>query len=285
MKITNKHNLPDPIVRAITNDPYDAGDADISVTRLIAPPQIRALEVRHKDDITEDAADRIWSLVGQIGHTIIERAAIEELSERRLFAEAEGWRLSGQIDLLRSDDGKSYAMHDWKFTSVWAVIHGLKPEWESQLNVYRWLCRHQPEPIPVHSLTIGAVIRDWSVHKAKEGGSYPPAQFKMLEVPVWPDDEADAYVSGRVRAHQAAMVLADNELPECTLEERWQDPDRFAVKKPKNKRATKLYDHEDEAIAHCAKDPALVVEARPGTPKRCEDYCSVAKFCHQYQPV
>ena len=67
----------------------------LSVTRLIGPPQIRILERLHQDELTEDASDRIWALVGQIGHGILERAETSAITERRLFADLEGWRIPG----------------------------------------------------------------------------------------------------------------------------------------------------------------------------------------------
>ena len=73
MKYTNKLNLPQPLVSAIVNDKYDSGTSDISVTSLLKPYQLRALE-RHHDKLTEDIADRIWSLLGQVIHGILERA-------------------------------------------------------------------------------------------------------------------------------------------------------------------------------------------------------------------
>ena len=48
MKITNNANIPQPIVDAIKNDSYSKGKADISVTQLIAPAQIVALERKHE---------------------------------------------------------------------------------------------------------------------------------------------------------------------------------------------------------------------------------------------
>ena len=86
MNLTNKMNLPLAIKRAVENDPYDPSGSDISTTRLIAPPLIRYLEIKHKDEIEEDVSDRIWSLIGQSVHHIIERAETEkDLSEIRLF--------------------------------------------------------------------------------------------------------------------------------------------------------------------------------------------------------
>jgi len=61
MKLTNNLRLPDPMVRAVGNDSYTKGDADISVTELLTPPQLRALRIKHHDEIVEDVSDRIWS--------------------------------------------------------------------------------------------------------------------------------------------------------------------------------------------------------------------------------
>ncbi len=73
MKYTNLSNLPKAIERAVINDPYES-NSDISTTRLIAPPRIRVLQKRNWDLITEDVSDRIFSLLGQSVHHVIERA-------------------------------------------------------------------------------------------------------------------------------------------------------------------------------------------------------------------
>lgn len=74
MKITNRKNLPAALVRACENDPYDPGTADISITRLVAPPRQVALIKQHTDEITNDVADRIWALRSQGIHCVLERA-------------------------------------------------------------------------------------------------------------------------------------------------------------------------------------------------------------------
>ena len=85
MKITNKFNLPEAIYEAVKNDGYTRGDSDISVTQLIDSPYIRELKNNHNSEIEEDATDRIWSLLGQAVHTILERADTEDLKEERLY--------------------------------------------------------------------------------------------------------------------------------------------------------------------------------------------------------
>jgi hypothetical protein len=280
VNLTNHADLPSAIVEAIRNDPYDAGDCHISVTRLIGPPQIRILERWHDAELTEDASDRIWSLVGQIGHGILERAEARALSEQRLFADCEGWRISGQFDRMTVDDDGGLA--DYKFTSVWAVLDGPKPEWVQQLNVLRWLAHVNGYP-PIRRLAIVAVLRDWSRGKARQGGDYPPHQVKVVPVPVWDLAEAAAYVAERVRLHQAAERAAaeGRPLPACTAAERWAKPDSWAVKKPGRKSALRVFGTEADARALAVQTPSGYVEHRPGESVRCADYCAVAPFCAQ----
>ena len=107
MKITNRSNLPKVIERAVINDPYDSSGSNISTTRLIAPPRIRVLEMRNWDLIEDDVSNRIFSLLGQSVHHILERSKLKvDLAERRLFYKDDkitnGWTFSGQFDLLSS---------------------------------------------------------------------------------------------------------------------------------------------------------------------------------------
>ena len=283
MHITNEAGLPDALVRAVENDPYHANrTGDISCTRLINAPRIRCLTQRHAADITEDASDRMWSLLGQSVHTILERAHTvfePAITERRLFAEIKGWQVSGAFDRLGLLEGG--VMQDYKVTSAWGVIGGPKPEWEAQLNVLAWLAARNR--IKVSRLEVVAILRDWSRGKARAGGNYPSHQVKVLAVPMWSKTEAGAYVAERVKLHQAAELLSDDELPECTPTERWQGADVFAVKKPGRKSAIKLHDTPEAAAAQVAElGGAHYLEHRPGQSVRCLDYCPVASFCNQW---
>ena len=119
MQITNNAGLPQALVDAVTNDPYQQS-GHISVTGLIQPPRIRQLTMRH--DITVDASDRIWMLLGSNVHEIIERTNNKDaLQEERLSMVVEGWRLTGATDLY--DNG---IITDFKTTSVWSVLFHMK---------------------------------------------------------------------------------------------------------------------------------------------------------------
>lgn len=74
MNFTNIHNIEDSIARAVQNDPY-SHSGDISVTGLVRPPQMAALEYQHRNEIEEDVSDKLWALLGSAVHVILDRAA------------------------------------------------------------------------------------------------------------------------------------------------------------------------------------------------------------------
>jgi hypothetical protein len=272
VNLTNVYELPEALVRAIKNDPYTGG-GDISITKLIDSPHIRVLRKQYASSVVEDVSDRIWSLLGQAVHTILERAGEEEhvKVEERLYAEVHGWKVSGQYDRL---DLHGTTLDDYKVTSTYA-ING-KIEWERQLNSLRWLAVRNG--YKVDRLRIVAILKDWKKTKAKLDSSYPQVPVAVVNVPVWDLDEAHQYISDRVLLHQAAE---QGEVPECTDEERWYSGTKFALMKKGAKRAIKLYERKEDIDGELPD--GTFVEERPGVYRRCADYCDVAPFCEQFK--
>src|ERR1043165_9738809 len=169
MKYTNIANLPTPLVAAIAYSDYDGDSYDITASGLVTPPRIRQLMKRHGKEMTEDVSDRIWALIGSVGHAILERAPADNVfREERLVAEMQGWRIGGKVDLLRLySRGRGaegdYAIDDYKLTSIWATKDE-KPEWTFQLNVYAWLARQHG--FNITQLRIVNILRDWSKLRA-----------------------------------------------------------------------------------------------------------------------
>ena len=292
MKLTNKSNLPNVIKRAVVNDPYDSSGSDISTTRLITPPRIRVLEARHWDEIEEDISDKIFALLGSSVHHVIERAVTDEdIAELRLFHEVNGWTLSGQFDLLTSKG----ELIDFKVTSAWAALDALKngkSEWEQQLNVLDYLSRHTDhslknylgKTLKVKSLSIMAILRDWSKMKTMTSKDYPRKQVVMIPVRQWSEEEQDNFVLARIKAHQEAEV---GELPVCSAKERWRKDDKYAIMKDGRKTALRLLDTKDQ-VKQYLKDNKLVegkgctVVLRAGEDIRCQSYCRVNSFCDYF---
>lgn len=289
MKITNHANLPAPLVRAIQMDPYDSSSVDYSTTTLIKPPRIVALERQHKEELTEDASDRIWALMGQLGHLVLERAGMGELVELRFIAERIGKKIGGQVDLwlaepteLKPEFRKSGILIDYKFCSQWAAKDGVKPEWEQQMNINALLCRENG--VGVKEAQIVAIYRDWSVGEARRNKDYPQHQVQVWVVKLWPQEQQESWVCNRIQMHLDAAKT----LPECTPMERWARPEKWAVMKPGREKALKLHDTRQDAIDHvnnASSNHKLFVEHRPGVQTRCEDYCAVSQWCEQFKQL
>lgn len=273
MKLTNNLNLPQPIVDAVAKDEYDRGNAHISVTGLLRPPRVAALEEAHADELSEDASDRIWSLVGQVIHGVLERADKTGVTERRFSIEVEGWTVSGQADrFLRG------LIQDYKFVTAWKFKDaGVPLEFEQQLNCYAEI--HRQNGHDIKKLEIVGILRDWSKLEARRDPLYPQQQVVVRQVPLWSQAKAQAFIRERVILHQQARVR----LPECSSEDRWARPDIYAVMKPGRKTAVRLYPTREAAQAHVASDPCLYIVCRPGENVRCANYCAVSKFCSQYK--
>lgn len=277
MKITNKFGLPEPLVRAVKYSNYDNGGADFSVTELVKPPRIAALEVKHDAELEEDASERLWLLMGSAGHEVLRRSSEGGIVEERCVAEIAGKKVSGQIDYAVVDK----EIIDYKFVSLWAVKDGVKPEWVAQLNSYKWLAEQYG--IEVKSLKIVGILRDWSKPEASRDKSYPQSQVVVLDVRIWKKEEVEAWLRGRIMQHVAAR---SGVLPNCTADEVWERPEKYAVMKKGNVRASRVLDTKFEAgewVASQSHPQVYTVEIRPAERPRCENYCSVSEFCEQFK--
>jgi hypothetical protein len=286
MKITNQHNLPEVVFNALTFSDYTKGDSLLSVTQLIDSPRVSQLQRQHDDEIEQDAVDFLWSRFGTSVHQMFEAAVhgADCISEERLFAEVNGWKISGAIDLQHlTHDG--VIISDYKVTSVWSVIND-KQEWHKQLNCYAWMVRHAKK-LPVKQLRIIAILRDWSRRKAEEGGNYPDSPIQMITIPMWSESDQDNYVQERVALHQEAdfEFATGGELPKCDAHERWDKPTVFAVQKKGRVRAIKLHTVEDDAVAHAESlGTGHFVDKRTGESTRClQNWCRVNEWCEQWK--
>lgn len=275
MKITNNYGLPEPLVRAVSSHKHDKGGADYSVTELIKPPRISALEKQHADELEEDASDRLWALMGSAGHEVLRRASEDGIVEERCHVEFAGKKISGQLDYGKADN----AIYDYKFTSIWAVKDGVKPEWEQQLNVYKWMAEQYG--VIVKELVIVCILRDWNINEAKRNPELPQSQVVVFRLRIWSKQMVELWLTNRIQLHENAR---NGWLPDCTSDETWERPAKFAVKKKGAQRATKLHNTADEAVRDVTSRGSLYeIERRPAERPRCENYCSVSGFCSQYQ--
>lgn len=282
VKVTNRLGLPEAIVEAVSNDPYESGDSDYTATSLLKPA--RAAELARNNEVVEDASDRLYSLQGQLMHLILERAG-KVLSEQGYIVEKRFkttygvldrvFRVSAQVDLF---DPATNTISDYKYISVGSLKHGLKEDHRLQLNLQAELIRR--EGFKVDKAEVVLLLRDWSAERAYEG--YPEHPVVKQTVPLMTSEEINKWVVDRIIAHESAKVS----LPLCTKEERWQR-DTYAVMKDSNaKRALPggVHDTKEEAEAFKAltsNAPNAIIQERPGKSIRCLRYCPAREVCEQ----
>jgi hypothetical protein len=281
MKITNKQNLPAPIVALVSRNYYSKGASQYSVTELMSPPKIRRLREQYDAEMEIDVTKMIASQLGTFMHGKLEaKEVVGYTNEERIFTEVDGIVISGAIDLQQQVDG-GVVIIDYKFVKAWSVKQG-KDDWTTQLNIYKWLVE-SVKRVPVKGLQICAIIKDYSAHDTSEG--YPEAEAVMIDIPMWDSVTTEAYVRKRLEMHRNAKVNHEfgEELQACTDEERWMSETVFAVKREGRKSAIRLFKTIEEATELAEKEKGYV-ETRQGEPKRCTgDFCGVSKWCKQYQ--
>lgn len=285
MRITNKLGLPAPLVKAVTPTPRIRQPRRISITDLSLPPQLRGLRIQHENELEEDAADRIFALLGSLLHDVLEKYADSEageIAEEKLEMEIDGWTVVGKYDLSETEiilEGE--VLTDWKLTSIYSLKDNDKPEWEEQINCYiELLRRHGRTVTKAQIIPIG---RDWSKSKAQYSKDYPQQQVIIKPIRIWSSEEAVAYIRERIRLHELAeQGIWEN----CTKEERWYSGEKFALMKKGNKKATKLFDTEQEAKTHQEIFNLVKgheIQFRAGVNRRCASYCNVADYCDFWQ--
>ena len=282
MKITNKFNLPQPFVDLVSGDAYSKGKSDITTTGLAQPPKIAELTRRHASEITMDASEKVWTMMGTANHYVLEQIALRNperyVTEQRFYLDIDGVKLGGQIDLF---DRETETLWDYKVSSVYKAMSDDKLEWTKQANVNKLLCEHNG--FHPKKLAILLVMKDWKRKEAEFKADYPKCAIQEIPLPIWREEETLAYIKSRINLHNAAKLIeVEDAIPVCTEEERWAKPTTWAVLKERGaKRAVNggVYELESEAIAH-AKRISGAVEKRDGSNPRCENYCQVRQWCN-----
>ena len=293
MKITNKLNLPKQLVELVDNN-YKPTEHQYSCTTILKPTRQIILERRYTNEIEQDVSDMCWMIFGIAVHSVIENATEDDgqFKEEKLkvdlgkyWQELEGYYLSGRSDMI---DLIKKQITDWKTCSAWKIIFKDFEDWKNEMLIYAWAVKDMG--FDIDKAEAIAFIKDHNKTKAKVDASYP-------QLPIWIEkfkfDEREfetikEFIYNKFIELKNNENTPDDELPMCTAEERWQDPTKYAVKKIKNKTATKLHDTLEEAENHLKnleKDYPNTYEivVREGTDKRCIDYCSCCKFCTYWQ--
>jgi hypothetical protein len=286
---TNKSNLPEEVVKAITKDRYTDSSEDpfdYSASTLVAPTQKTVLEKRYPGKLRiMDVVDEYWSFLGSIAHAVLEEAwsaAMGSWSEKRLYIKVLGKVLAGKMDIYHMG-----TIRDYKMTRVYKILKADYLEWEQQQNIYAQLCRENNWP--VHEIKIIVLLRDWNKGEAYKEG-YPKAPIVIIPLRVWPEEEAVAFINNKVKELQHAETLSDEELMAtypCSDRDRWADIRGYGVQKPSSQKAWRRFDTMEEAetfVETLKNKEEYIIKEQKSPPTRCNDWCKAAAVCLQHNP-
>lgn len=272
MKVTNKYNLPDIIVEVARKFSKRRNSGNFSPTQLVMPRQILYLFDKKYDELSVDASEFIWAILGTSGHYFLEKHAPENtLVEEWIKSELSGYKLVCKPDML---EGKT--LIDWKVTTVQATNFS-KDEWEQQLNVNAYLFSRNG--FDIDKLMIWAILRDWRRKEMIRDRSYPRIPMVKMEYPLWKKQYTENWILERIKYHQS------EDIPECTKSEKWQGKSKFAVIKNGAKRAKRILNSfegaQDFIIENCDDPEEWDISERFAPRTRCELYCQVREVCEQ----
>jgi len=277
MNITNKHSLPEPILRAAEDsiNSHPPRDKSRSVTQLISSPRIYQLNKRHWDDLEQDVTDIIKPMIGTAWHSHLEGfGSDDDVVEWKVQTMVGDWCITGTIDLYNK---KTKTITDYKTASVFSYLLGEKKDYIAQINLYRYLLeRSTPKPESVSALQLAYTFTDWQWRK-NVSDDYPDAPAKVVPIEMWSMEDTEKFIRERLELHKAAEEVDDGSLPECTDEEMWAKAETFAVKKPGRKTALRVLSSRTEAEDWIGTQNGLTVEHRPGERTRCERFCILSK--------
>lgn len=271
MKITNKYNLPEALVKAVSmREP-----TGYSASMLSQSPRMVWLKRRHFGKIEKDVSEQLWAVFGTAVHAVIERNETKNsLQEEYLTTDINGVKLTGTCDHYENG-----IISDWKTSSVWSFIYmdaDKMKDYNSQLNTYAYLYRQAG--FKVTGLKIIMLFRDWQKSKAKYDVTYP-RPVETIDIELWHEDKIKEHIEDRIEIFESHKNTPDDDLPMCTLADRWAKPAKYALMKEGRKTAIKLYDEfPNVKIEH-----GQYFEERPGDQfTRCE-YCDASEYCNQFQ--
>ena len=271
MLITNNHNLPETIINAI-GSPRKPVPNRYSVTDICNPPMIRYLKEKFWDELTQDASEMLWMLLGSSVHAILEKGSPKDaFAEEKIEVSYRTSQIVGVTDLWHDS-----VISDHKITSVWHYLLGTNNTYTTQLNLYRWLY-FVGLGIDTKKLKVNLILRDWQQNKARFDLNYPQIPFIVQNIPIIdPLPILDDWLS-----------KIDNP-PPCTAEERWERKTTWAVTKQGNKSASRVLPTEEEAVRWAKNNVDLKktnvnISERKGEAGRCKSYCICSEFC-EYNP-
>jgi hypothetical protein len=282
MTITNNLNLPAGLVKAASSERHNAALC-LSATTLLQGIKQIVLTDRHWEELTDDVSDRIWAIWGQAVHSLLEHEGENDFTEQEMSYKIGDITVTGRIDNYNMATG---TICDYKTASVNKIKFNDFTDWYLQGMIYSWLLTRNK--FPVERCRFITLLKDHSKTEASRDYQYPKNPVYVYEFPVTAKGifETGAFIRNKVGVYENYREAADDDIPPCNPEERWDRPSKYAVKKEGRKTAVRLFDAKEEAEQKAAElGVGHFVEHRPGESLKCRHYCLCCNFCNYYNEV
>lgn len=268
--VTNRYNLPQALVNLTKEKEYQ--ENRYSITELLNPTREILLTRKHAKEIEIDVSDTINTLFGSAVHKLLEEADNENAEVKMEYVLEDGTTIIGIADKITED-----AIEDYKTCTVSKVSKADFSEWRDQGLGYAWLY-YKLKGVIKRKLRFYALIKDWSKLQASKRPNYPVAPLFTWEYDI-KDSDYD-YIEQKIK--DKLIDIKNNNMSQCSLEDRWYTGDEYAVfKNAGDKRAAMVCDNEQEAHDYITNKcgGAGEIQVRKGESLKCKYYCKVAKFC------
>lgn len=276
MVLSNELNLPQALVDACDVSPHNAPDT-VSATTLKSGVREILLTKRHWEELTDDVSNRIWQLFGTAVHALLEKESANTFVEEKFEKQVGKYKVTGRLDCY---DMKNGIIVDYKTATVWKYKFADYSDWRFQGLVYAWLLKQQG--LEVKECQFIMFFKDFSKTKAKLEADYPKRPVEVYRFKVTDKDleEIEQKIISKVKELEENELVADDDLPICSDEERWAKPTTYAVMKKGRKTAIRVFEKEEDAdlmLKDC--DDNFFKQKRNGESSKCMGYCPCASYC------
>lgn len=276
MTLTNELRLPQALVDACYVSPHNAPNT-VSATTLKSGVREILLTKRHWEELTDDVANRIWTLFGTAVHALLEKESADTFVEEKFEKQVGKYKVTGRLDCY---DMKQKIIVDYKTATVWKYKFGDYSDWKFQGLVYAWLLKQQG--LEVKECQFVMFFKDFSKTKARLEPDYPKRPVEVYKFLVTDKDlaEIEQKITAKVKALEENENVSDDALPICSDEERWAKPTTYAVMKKGRKTAIRVFNNEEDAdlmLKSC--DESHYKQERIGESSKCIGYCPCSAFC------
>ncbi len=277
MNITNIYNLPGQLVRFASSN-VELKENEYRATSLLKGVKEIILEKRHGDSVSVDVSDMAYKFFGSAVHLLLENQTVEEgqQKEQRIEIKVGDYILSGRFDLYDQNKG---LVVDYKTTSCSKFLRNDFEDYRKQLLIYAYMLKSLG--FPVYKGEVVLFLKDFSKTKQLKNQEYPKHPIQKVEFSFSNNDFSfiERFIFNRFKDIDIYKYMPDDAIPECSMNFRFNEGVKFAVKTFGRRTPVKVFTTRTEAARFIRENKGDYIEAIEGEDKKCRDYCAVRDFC------